>query len=77
MSDLEGVGILFSVFGAVLVAYGYAIWRTGNKDILPMRAQISIRGEDDVRRIGKWVVIVGIAVLLPALAAWAFAEFAA
>lgn len=74
MSDLHNIGILFSAFGAALVAYGFLLWKTGNKDLLPLRAQISIGNEDDVRRVGKWVMIVGGVILVPALLAWMFAE---
>ncbi|MBQ9005274.1 MAG: hypothetical protein IJ092_02750 [Atopobiaceae bacterium] len=57
--DIRGVSTLMLIFGLVLLAYGALIYTTGNKDLLPMRAQHSVRTKDDVRVVGKYTAIVG------------------
>ena len=48
------------IFALVLCLYGALIMRTRNKELMPRRAVHSIRGEADVHRVGKYVVIVGL-----------------
>lgn len=45
--------ILFLIFALVVIAYGLVIWKTGNKDWLPLRVQPSVSTEEDVRAVGR------------------------
>ena len=72
--DIRGVSTLMLIFGFALLAYGALIFATGNKDLLPMRAQHSVRTKDDVRVVGKYTAIVG--AVIAALAGMAFLSFA-
>lgn len=63
--------IFLLIFATLVVAYGLLIHKTGNIDLLPYRAQHSIRGKDDVRYVGLMTVRVGLvlgAILLAGLA---------
>lgn len=63
MEDVLGCVILFAIFGLVLVFYGGVIAITGDKSWLPLRSQLSIRTKDDVRLVGRIVVIIGFVIL--------------
>ncbi|MDO4404923.1 MAG: hypothetical protein Q4C09_07785 [Atopobiaceae bacterium] len=67
MNDLLHVGTFFLIFAAVLVVYGGVIAATGDKNLLPLRAQLSIRNKQDVMRVGRIVVIVGLVIGVLAL----------
>lgn len=67
--DFVGVTTLFAIFGAALLLYGFVLFRTGNKDLLPLRAQYSVRGKADVMRVGKYVLIIGAILLVVMLVA--------
>lgn len=54
--------MLFLIFAVALVLYGAAIAKTGNKDLLPYRAQHSVRNAEDVRRVGRITVVVGLVI---------------
>lgn len=66
MSDLHNAGMFFGLFAVVLVLYGLLLVRTGKKSYLPYRATHSVRGEDDVRRVGAIVMRIGFAIGLGA-----------
>lgn len=59
------------IFAVAVVAYGFVLHKTGNKELLPYRAMHSIRNKQDVIYVGLWTMRVGAvmaAVLLVALA---------
>ena len=62
MNDLAHAGTLFLVFALLLVLYGGVIAVTGDKELLPYRARHSIRTKEDVRRVGRITVVVGLVV---------------
>ena len=72
--DIRGVSTLMLIFGFALLAYGTLIWATGNKNLLPMRAQHSVRTKNDVRVVGKYTTIVG--AVIAALSGIAFLSYA-
>ena len=61
--------IFFIIFAVVLLIYGGVLYRTGNKELLPLRAQPTIRSEDDVRRVGHITCIVASVIALLAVLA--------
>ena len=67
MNDLIHASTFFLIFEVTLVGYGTLLAYTGNKNLLPQRAMHSVSGPDDVRRVGRIVVRVGIAVAVAAL----------
>lgn len=67
MNDLAHAGTLFVIFGIALVIYGAVLTQTGNIELLPWRAQHSIRGPEDVRRVGRITLIVGVVIGVIAL----------
>lgn len=68
MDELLHVSTLFLFFAGALVAYAALLVATGNKELLPYRAIHSIRGPEDVRRVGRIVIVVGVVIGLAALA---------
>ena len=62
MNDLAHASTLFFIFAAALILYGALIARSGNAELLPLRARHSIRGAEDVRRVGRYVLIVGVVI---------------
>jgi hypothetical protein len=58
MDDLRHASTFLLIFGVALAAYAFAIARTGDKSLLPLRAQHSIRNSDDVRRVGRITLVV-------------------
>ena len=73
MNDLAHAGTLFVIFGIALVIYGAVLTQTGNVELLPWRAQHSIRGPEDVKRVGRITIVVGIVIGLVALLVRLFA----
>ena len=65
--------IFFTIFAAALLIYSYALYKTGDKNLLPYRAQPSIRNEDDVRRVG--LISARVALIIAALAVAAIFVF--
>jgi len=59
MNDLVHASTFFTIFALMLVLYGAVLAATGNVGLLPRRASLSIKGPDDVRRVGRIVLIVG------------------
>lgn len=59
MDDLSNVGTFFLIFAALLALYGLLLTRTGSKDLMPIQSVHSIRGPQDVKRVGRIVIIVG------------------
>ena len=60
MNDGLYASIFFLIFAFVLLLYGAALTKTGNKELLPWRAQHSIRNADDVRRVGRVTCVVAL-----------------
>ena len=63
MSDRLYASMLFAALGVALVIYGAILKRTGDKRLLPVRATHSVSSKEDVRRIGRYTVMVGLLVL--------------
>ena len=62
MNDLLYASLFLCIFALALMAYGAILAKTGNKELLPMRAIHSVRGPEDVKRVGRIVVVVGLVV---------------
>ena len=65
--------IFFIIFAVALLIYSYALYKTGDKDLLPYRAQLSIKNEEDVRRVG--LISARVALIIAALAVLAIFIF--
>ena len=77
MDDFSNAGKFLLIFALALVLYGAVLAKTGNKELMPYRAVHSIRGADDVKRVGRIVIIVGLvlaALVLVGLAVWGLAK---
>lgn len=61
MNDLAHASLFLLIFALALMLYGLLLAKTGNRDLMPYRATHSIGGKDDVRRVGRIVVVVGLA----------------
>ena len=58
------------IFAALVLVYGFAIYRTGDAGLIPYRARHSIASKEDVRLVGLVTMRVGLVlagVLLVAL----------
>ena len=53
MDDSLYASIFFLIFAIALVLYSAALIATGDKSLLPLRAQHSISGPDDVKLVGR------------------------
>lgn len=62
MNDLSHAATFFLIFAIVLALYGAELARTGNKKLLPYRAERSVRGPDDVRRVGKISMVIALVI---------------
>ena len=62
MNDLLHASTLFLIFALALVFYGAALAKTGNKNLLPYRAMHSVRGPQDVKRVGRITVVIGLVI---------------
>lgn len=60
MNDLAHASLFLLIFALALVLYGLLLAKTGNRDLVPYRATHSIRNKDDVKRVGRIVVVVGL-----------------
>jgi len=60
MNDLAYASLFLLIFALSLMLYGLLLARTGDQNLMPYRTAHSIRNEDDVRRVGRIVVIVGL-----------------
>lgn len=67
MNDLLHVGTFFLIFGAALVCYGAILAKTGDKELLPYRAMHTVRNKQDVMRVGRIVIVVGVVIGVAAL----------
>jgi hypothetical protein len=45
-----------------VVVHGAALALTGSKDLVPLRAVHSVRSSDEVRQLGRIVVVVGLVI---------------
>lgn len=71
MNDLAHASLFMLIFALTLVLYGLLLAKTGNRDLMPYRAIHSIRNKEEVKRVGRIVVVVGLvlgAAMLVALA---------
>ena len=60
MNDLAHASLFMLIFALALVLYGLLLAKTGNRDLMPYRAIHSIRNKDDVKCVGRIVVVVGL-----------------
>lgn len=60
MDDFGHANTFMLVFGLAFALYGIALARTGNAALLPYSSAHSARTSDDVRRVGRIVVRVGL-----------------
>lgn len=67
MNDLLHAGTFFLIFAIALVCYGAILVKTGNKELLPYRAMHTVRNKQDVMRVGRIVIVVGIVIAVVAL----------
>lgn len=67
VNDLTHVGTLFLIFALVLALYAAILAHTGNRDWLPLRAARSVRGPEDVRRVGRITLVVALVIGAAAL----------
>lgn len=59
MDEMHNVSLFFLFFAAALLLYGAILARTGNKDLLPYRAMVSISSKYEVKRVGIIVCRIG------------------
>lgn len=69
MNEMHNVSLFFLIFAALLLLYGAILAKTGSKDLLPMRAAISISSKDEVRRVGAIVCRIGVIIAVVCLIA--------
>lgn len=55
--------ILLFVFALAVTLYGGVLRQTGDKDWLPMRTWPTVGGPEDVRHVGRCLMIVGAVIL--------------
>lgn len=60
MNDLAHASLFLLIFALALVLYGLLLAKTGNRDLMPYRATHSIRNKEEVKRVGRIVVVVGL-----------------
>lgn len=60
MNDLAHASLFLLIFALMLILYGLLLAKTGDRNLMPYRATHSIRNKDDVRRVGRIVVMVGL-----------------
>ncbi len=60
MNDLAHASLFLLIFALALVLYGLLLAKAGNRNLMPYRATHSIRNKEDVRRVGRIVVMVGL-----------------
>ena len=53
MDDSLYASIFFLIFAVALALYSMALINTGDKSLLPWRAQHSVSGPEDVRLVGR------------------------
>jgi len=64
MDELRNVSLLFFAFGVALAVYGFALKRTGNVNLMPYHVTHSISSPEDVRRVGTYVLRIGLVLTL-------------
>ena len=69
---MEGFGILFSIFGLLVILAGFYIYRGHNSELLLWRGYNKHRTKAELKIIGKWTMIVGGILLLIGLASLFF-----
>lgn len=74
MNDLANASLFFLIFAAALVLYGVAIAATGDINLLPYRAARSIGNKEEVRRVGRIVVVCGLVIGALALLVFIFSH---
>ncbi len=62
MDDLQHTRTFFLIFAVALVAYGAILVKTGDKNLLPYRAMLSVRNSEDVRRVGYITARIGMVI---------------
>lgn len=77
MNDLLHASTFFLIFCAALLIYGAVLAKTGNKNLLPIRAARSVRNAQDVRRVGRITIKVGLVIGVISLAGIVAAQMSA
>ena len=67
MNDIYYAALFILIFAILIVLYGTVLAHTGNVELLPMRAQLSIRGPEDVRHVGTISARVGLVLAIASL----------
>lgn len=62
MNDLLHASTLFLIFALAVVLYGAILAKTGDKELLPYRAMHSVRTREDVVRVGRISMWVGLVI---------------
>ncbi len=60
MNDLANASLFLLIFAVSLVLYGALMAKTGSLELMPYRARHSISNRDEVKRVGRIVVVVGL-----------------
>ena len=60
MNDTYYAALFILIFAVLVVIYGAILAHTGNVELLPLRAQPSISGPADVKRVGVISARVGL-----------------
>ena len=60
MNDTYYAALFILIFAVLVVIYGAILAHTGNVELLPLRAQLSISGPEDVKRVGIYNARVGL-----------------
>jgi hypothetical protein len=60
MNDAYYAALFILIFAVLVVIYGAILAHTGNVELLPLRAQLSISGPEDVKRVGVISARVGL-----------------
>lgn len=71
-SDFFLIFVILVAFGLVVVAYGWQIQRTGDLTLLPVAFQPLIKGEEDVRHIGRCSMGIGGIIAVTTILAFVF-----
>lgn len=61
---MHPAGILFCIFGTILVLYGIALHGEHGRDLMPARGMHSVKTKEDVDRVGNGVLGVGVCIVV-------------
>ena len=69
MNDTYYAALFILIFAILIVLYGAILAHTGNEELLPWRAQLSVSGPEDVKRVGIISARVGLILAIISLVA--------